>query len=114
VLKERAVAVSSDLAQTRLLLFEQGGDSITVPFLTVLVFWLAFIFASFSLFSRLNPTLMAILFVFALSASGAIFLILELSQPFAGLLRISSPRLAALWCKPFACIWAAPSLVWPP
>jgi hypothetical protein len=33
------------------------------------------------------------LFVFALSASGAIFLILELSQPFAGLMQISSAPL---------------------
>jgi len=92
-LKERAVAVSSDLAQTRLLLFEQGNGSIPLPFLAVLVFWLAIIFASFSLFSRLNPTLIAALFVFALSASCAIFLILELSQPFAGLLQISSTPL---------------------
>ena len=92
-LKERAVAVSSDLAQTRLLLYEQGRGSIPLPFLAVLVFWLAIIFASFSLFSRLNPTLIAVLFVFALSASGAIFLILELSQPFTGLMQISSTPL---------------------
>jgi hypothetical protein len=38
----------------------------------------------------LNPTVITALFVFALSASGAIFLILELSQPFAGLMQISS------------------------
>jgi hypothetical protein len=59
----------------------------------VLVFWLTIIFASFSLFSRLNPTLIAMLFVFALSASGAIYLILEMGQPFAGLMQISSAPL---------------------
>jgi hypothetical protein len=48
---------------------------------------------SFSLFSKLNPTVVAALFVFALSASAAIFLILELSQPFAGLMQISSAPL---------------------
>lgn len=42
---------------------------------------------------RLNPTLMAVLFVFALSASAAIFLILEMGQPFAGLMQISSAPL---------------------
>jgi hypothetical protein len=89
-LKARAIEVTNDLAQTRLLLFEQSGNSIPLPFLAVLVFWLAIIFSSFSLFSRLNPTLAIALLVFALSASGAIFLILELSQPFAGLLQISS------------------------
>jgi hypothetical protein len=91
--KARAIDVSNDIARTRLLLFEQGSDPIPTPFLAVLVFWLAMIFASFSLFSRLNSTLIVVLFVFALSASGAIFLILELSQPFEGLMQISSEPL---------------------
>jgi hypothetical protein len=94
LLKARAVEVSNDLAQTRLMLFVQAGNSIPTPFLAVLVFWLAIIFASFSLFSRLNPIAIAALFVFALSASGAIFLILELSQPFAGLMQISIASVA--------------------
>ena len=64
-----------------------------MPFLAGLVFWLAIIFASFSLFSRLNPTLTAAVFVFALSASAALFLVLEMSQPFAGLMQIPSAPL---------------------
>jgi hypothetical protein len=87
------IQVSSDLAQTRLALFVQASSSIPVPFLVILVFWLTIICASFSLFSRLNLTLVAALFVFALSAGGAIFLVLELSQPFAGLMQISSAPL---------------------
>jgi len=96
-LKVRAIQVSTDLAQTRLALFVQAGSSIPMPFLAVLVFWLAIIFASFSLFSRLNPTLVAALVVFALSASAALFLILEMSQPFAGMMQIpSAPLRSAL------------------
>ena len=91
--KARAIDLSNDLAQTRLLLFEQADSAIPLPFLAVLVFWLAIIFSSFSLFSRLNPIAVAALLVFALSASGAIFLILELSQPFSGLMQISSTPL---------------------
>ncbi len=91
-LKERAIVISSDLVQTRLQLFA-ADNSIPAPFLAVMVFWLAIIFASFSLFAKLNPTLITSLFVFALSAAGAIFLILELSQPFSGLLQISSAPL---------------------
>jgi hypothetical protein len=91
--KARAIQVSTDVAQTRLALFVQGGSSIPMPFLAVLLFWLAIIFASFSLFARLNPTLCAALVVFALSASGAIFLILEMSQPFTGLMQIPSAPL---------------------
>jgi hypothetical protein len=92
-LKARAIQVSTDLAQTRLALFVQAGSSIPMPFLAVLVFWLAIIFASFSLFARLNPTLVAALVVFALSASAALFLILEMSEPFAGLMQIPSAPL---------------------
>jgi len=88
-LKERAVQISTDIAQTRLALFVQAGSSVPMPFLAVLVFWLAIIFASFSLFTRLNPTLVTALVVFALSASAALFLILEMSQPFVGLMQIS-------------------------
>jgi hypothetical protein len=48
-----------------------------MPFLVVMVFWLAVIFASFGLFAPRNATVIANLFVCALSVSGAIFLILE-------------------------------------
>jgi hypothetical protein len=92
-LKARAIQVSTDLVQTRLELFVQSGRSIPIPFLAVLMFWLAIIFASFSLFSRVNPTLVAALIIFALSASAALFLILEMSEPFAGLMQISSAPL---------------------
>ena len=64
-----------------------------MPFLAVLVFWLAVIFMSFSLFSRLTPINIAAMLVFAISASAALFLILELSQPFVGLMQISSTPL---------------------
>jgi hypothetical protein len=92
-LQARAIQVSTDLAQTRLALFVQAGGSIPMPFLAVLVFWLAIIFASFSLFARLNPTLIAAVVVFALSASAALFLILEMSEPFTGLMQIPSAPL---------------------
>jgi|SRR6516164_9439336 hypothetical protein len=89
-LKTRALQITADLAQTRLLLFTQADSSITMPFLAVLVLWLTIIFASLDLFSRLSPSVIAALFIFARSAFDAIFLILELSQPFQGLLEISS------------------------
>jgi hypothetical protein len=60
-----------------------------------MVFWLAVIFASFGLFAPRNATVIATLFVCALSVSGAIFLILELDSPFSGLLQISDAPLRA-------------------
>ena len=88
-----AVNIAQDLAKTRLLLFAEAGMTIPMPFLVVLVSWLAIIFASFSLFADNNATTIGALSVFALSASASIFLILELSQPFTGLMMISSEQL---------------------
>jgi len=92
-LQARAIDTSNDLAKTRLLLFAKAGGSIPMPFLVVLISWLTIIFASFSLFADNNATSIAALGIFALSASAAIFLILELSQPFTGLMMISGEPL---------------------
>ncbi len=92
-LQSRAVQVSNDLAQARFLLFVQSENLIPTPFLAVLAFWLMIIFASFSLFSPLNVTVITFLCLFALSAACAIFLILQLGRPFTGLMMISSAPL---------------------
>ena len=92
-LQSRAAQLSNDLVQTRLLLFVESDNLVPTPFLAILALWLVIIFASFSLFSPLNVTVFTCLSLFALSAACAIFLILELSQPFTGLLAISSTPL---------------------
>jgi hypothetical protein len=88
-LQGEALQIALDLGRMRALLLEQAGSSIPMPFLVVMVFWLAVIFTSFGLFAPYNATVVATLFVCALSVSGAIFLILELDSPFAGLMQIS-------------------------
>ncbi len=93
LLKAEALKMSTDLRQTRWLLFEQSGSSIPLPFLVILVTWLTLIFTSFSLFTPPNATVVAALLICALSISGAILLILELDQPFEGLIQISSAPL---------------------
>jgi hypothetical protein len=93
-LQARAIQLIADTAQTRLLLFTQGQNPIPLPFLAMLVFWLTILFASFSMFARPSPIMIGTLGLFALSATGAIYLILELGQPFSGLLMIPSQPLA--------------------
>jgi hypothetical protein len=88
-IKLEAQKMSVDLGQTRWLLSEQRGSSIPMPFLVLLVFWVTIIFLSFGLFAPPNATVIAALFLCALSVAGAIFLILELDRPFGGLVRIS-------------------------
>lgn len=92
-LQAKAIDTAENLAKTRLLLFAEAGRTIPMPFLVVLISWLAIIFASFSLFADNNATTVIALAIFALSASASIFLILELSQPFTGLMTISSEPL---------------------
>jgi hypothetical protein len=60
----------------------------------VLVFWITLIFLSFGLFARPNLTIVASLFFCAISASSAIFLILDLSHPFSGLITIPGAPLS--------------------
>ena len=96
-LQARMLSVIADLQQLRFALFAQAHDSISIPFLVILIFWLTIIFASFGLFARPNPIVIVTFFVGALSVSGAIFLILEMDRPFAGLLQISrEPLMHAL------------------
>jgi hypothetical protein len=89
-IKGRLLQVTQDTAQARFLLFSHLGSSIPIPFLAVLLFWLTVLFAGFSLLARPNATTLVALVICALSVSGAIFLILELDQPFSGTMPIHS------------------------
>ena len=96
-LKTQATALAVDLAQVRTLLAAQSVPSISTPMLIILVAWLVVIFLGFSVLAPPNATTVLALVVSALAVSGAIFLILELDQPFRGLIGISSePMLNAL------------------
>jgi len=88
--RDRALQVGLDLAKIQLLLFAQPANAISTPFITVLVLWLSFLFSTFTLYARPNPLIVVILLVCALAAASAIFLILDLDRPFAGLLQIPS------------------------
>ena len=89
-LKSRLLQVTMDTAQARLLLFSHLGSSIPVPFLMVLLAWLTILFGGFSTLARSNTATFVALVICALSVSGAVFLILELDQPFSGLTAINS------------------------
>jgi AcrR family transcriptional regulator len=89
-LQSRALRIGGELARTHWLLIERAGSSISVPFLAVLVSWLAAIFAAFGLLAPRNATAITALFIGALSVSTAIFLIEALDRPLEGLLSMSS------------------------
>jgi hypothetical protein len=88
-LRSKTLALTENLSQARWLLAEQAGNSIPVPFLIMLVFWLTIVFASFGLFAPLNGTAIASLCLCSMAVSGGIMVILELDLPISGLVHIS-------------------------
>jgi hypothetical protein len=88
-LKSSIVATAIETGQMRELLAAHATPSISQPLLVIVVSWLVVIFLGFSVVSPTNLTTGLALLVTTLSVTGAVFLILELDQPFVGLLRIS-------------------------
>ena len=75
-LKTRALEVTEKILATRWQVVNALGTSVPVVFLAVLLFWLTIIFMNFGLFC-------------SLSVASVIFLILEMNQPFQGLITLS-------------------------
>lgn len=82
--------IAVQMAQSRRLIIEQTQQTLPMAFLVVLMFWLTILFAGFGLLTPVNTTVIAVLFVCALSVAGAIFLILEMDTPFTGVVKVSS------------------------
>lgn len=94
-LKAQSLQTAAGITEERVLLFEQSDAGLPTPLLAVVIFWLTILLASFTLFSPVNPTGGAALLIIAVSASGAVFLILEMNTPFTGVMQISSTSLRA-------------------
>jgi hypothetical protein len=77
------------IEQTRLLMSLQLAAPISWPLIIVVVSWAFLLFCGHGLLSRANGTVVATLALGAFAVSSAIFLILELNQPYTGLFRIS-------------------------
>ncbi len=96
-LLNESLQISADIWRSRLLIVEEQQEPLPTVFLVLLVFWLAMLFMSFGLFAPRNVTVSAVQLVCAFSVSSAVFLILEMSHPLDGLIKVSSaPMLKAL------------------
>jgi hypothetical protein len=91
--QSQALNLVIGLGQTRWLMYEQRASSGSIPLLMVLIFWLTALFISFGLFAPRNATVYITLLVSAISVSFAIFLILELYNPYIGVIRLSDAPL---------------------
>ena len=81
------------MLQARWIVF--GGTQGNIPslFLVVVISWLVVLFGSFGLFAPRNGTVFVAILVCVLSVSASIFLILEMDNPFGGVMKISSEPL---------------------
>ena len=93
----QAQQICSSIWANRLLILEEQQEPVPPVFLVLLIFWLALLFLSFGLFAPGNITVFSVLLVCAVSVSSAVFLILEMSHPLDGFIKVSSaPLLKAL------------------
>jgi hypothetical protein len=96
-LKERATNLAFDLIEGRSMIVALAAGRVSVPVLTLVIGWLVVILFGFSLLAPRNAVAAAALVVSATAVCGAVLLLLELYQPFDGLIQISSdPLLTAL------------------
>ncbi len=94
-LQSQALSMAVNIGRTRSLMFAQKASSVPMPLLSILVFWLVLLFMSFGLFVRPNVVVVVSLFASALAVCCAIFLILEMYQPYSGWIQVSSAPLRA-------------------
>ena len=93
LLQSQALSAAVKLAQTRSLLIAQQASSVPLPLLAVLVSWLTLLFISFGLFVLPNSVVVVSLLASALAVCCAVYLILEMHQPYRGLIQASNAPL---------------------
>jgi ABC-type amino acid transport system permease subunit len=86
-LRSLCLTLTSNIIQARWALETRTGHSIPIPFLVLLIFWLAIVFASFGLFAPANSTTIIVLLLCSLAVSGGIYLIEELDNPSSGVIQ---------------------------
>ncbi len=92
-IRSHAVEITGEILSTRWLILLQNDESIPMVLLVVLTSWLSIIFTTFGLLAPRNATVVASLFVCAVSVSAAVLLIMEMSTPFVGVMKVSSAPL---------------------
>jgi hypothetical protein len=93
ILQSQALQEVTQVIHSRLLLLERRNRQISDLFLIVLIFWIIVIFVSFGLLAPRNRTLIGVLLVCALSVSAAIFILMEMNNPYEGFIRLEAAPL---------------------
>jgi len=86
---QQALLHAAKIGNTHWLLGQEAGQGTPKAFVALVVFWLSLLFASFGLFAPRNLISGLTLVLCAIAVAGAVEMILELEQPFGGVLHIS-------------------------
>jgi len=91
----RALQVIDEFTQMRWVFIAQSTEGVSVPLLIVMVFWLGTVAFCTGLYAPRNGTIAMVALLCAASLAASVFLIIEMYQPFDGLVRISDAPLRA-------------------
>ncbi len=89
-LLEQTQKLAHELMLIRWNQIEQAQISLPAAFLVILLFWLTLLYTSFGLLAPRNATVITMMFLGALALATALFLIVEMSRPMAGAIKVSS------------------------
>jgi len=82
--------LTTSMGQTRLAMSLQMDSPVPWPLLAIVISWSLLLFCGAGLLSQMNATTLTSMAFGAFSVASAIFLILELNQPYTGLFHVSS------------------------
>ncbi|MFG1345350.1 hypothetical protein V5F59_10685 [Xanthobacter autotrophicus DSM 431] len=88
-LKSEALERYKALSALRWVLIAESSTQVPTVFIAVIVVWLTLIFVSFGLFAPVNAVSIIVFLLCGVSLGGAIFIILEMSTPFDGIIIVS-------------------------
>ncbi len=93
-IQRRASELMTSLIESRWSMIERATNKLPNPFLVLLFFWLAVLFAGFGILApRNNPTILTAFLICGFSMAGAIYLIVEMNEPLDGTMRVSTSPL---------------------
>ena len=87
--QSKAIDLMATIAATRLLIHEQAMSSVPAGLVIIMVLWLTLLFVGFGLFAPMNMMVLMATGFGAVSVASAIFLILDMSHPYRGLIHVS-------------------------
>ncbi len=89
-IQARVRELAHDILLSRWLQIEQAQIALPVPFMVILLFWLTLLYTSFGLLAPRNATVITTMCLGALALATAMFLIVEMSHPLSGAMKVSS------------------------